>query len=1033
MEKIVKLNFNSGISNLPGITAQSTFKNMVNKTDGSGIYPYSLNIQKQDDLKFFSVENNATNEYDKSIIVSDKMINNSYSTDDYSLGISFYTVSSKFLDNTYTFKLDLSCNDSVGFNSFEQVSLDEKSIVFDEGIGFLNGLSPKVLKRLSRIPARVNYQGNDVLLFEYILVYSGSISYIASVDEGQSYIGIQEVSVGNTYNIADGTIFMDKSDEILPSAFFYITEDNKTLITIPDYNNNTSITIVLSDDTSYPSSFTNLTSIDISDSFNQTSITTIRYLSITGYDTDEEEYRVLIYQFDQNWNIINNNYIYYGQIEDSNNEKIEECKWNTLYRNRYGEPVGSFTSPTLLTFRTTNNIYCLIFTQLSTPETITIDSFLNCNMTNNPLSISIDNKCYQTWDISLPYPSYQVQNAGGGIFFSIISSLYPIFFIDSSNNIGHITLDLVNKSVHNETIDITPTETFNKISASLQPLGGGYFPIPIDGNWEINSFSISKFVVRLIAEQEDSQLFYKTFFIGMYDIQQQNPSLFDRISNITSDVILNAVNREWNGFDLRAVVEFSNYNVNYNVIARIGAAILKNDGYYSITYEINDNQNLPATLSLGELIFYGISNALMIDIIKYDDENFYILFQLIGSNIYDSVYILGQYNINTNVLSIGDSTIDIRLKSMFIASNYFVFVSADDNSIFYYKNISNLNLSELSDDSNINTGFFKTEEAEDIVEIISEKTIMYIIGTNAIEVWQNIGKEGFPYTKQSYLTGNYNLIPISKNNDIYYAKYSVKWYGNYYLFGINQKSSEISIIILQGGHVSSFLFNLSAYLQIINSYDLTSDQRFSFISCGVLKLQGEEFLIGFIFKIDDVTNKNYINHIIIINKSGEVFYISSEKSIELYYQLFSTRSNSGVLADISYDQSSRYITSVDGYYSDYLDTTSDESSSTYDYVLTSQLIRPNSESITVGKIILKYAYLTDDDSIIPQDASYMLEFSEDGRESQWTGYEQQFNNNKREIVAVINKTLTSCIIRLSSNIPIVILESFLTYEESGVK
>jgi hypothetical protein len=442
------------------------------------------------------------------------------------------------------------------------------------------------------------------------------------------------------------------------------------------------------------------------------------------------------------------------------------------------------------------------------------------------------------------------------------------------------------------------------------------------------------------------------------------------------------------------------------------------------SYSTNNLIGIDSTLYLNY-------NTLLSDFIKYSQNIYYGLLTLNGSGNSDSAATIFKYDSSNNSTEFGGIGGEVYVNKFWIASNYFILKNDVDKNSFYYLTLETLNLSLLVQTNNNSAGVFFTTEAGEIIDIIIDRSLFYILGNRAIEIWQNNGASGFPYRKQSYVTGKYHNFPLANNFNFFNESRYASINEGFVLAVLDNDESRFDLIFLKKGTISNFSFNVNSFLQAINKKINTT---VSDVFINTLKIYGEQYIGLNIITYNETESLYFNRHLIIINEKGRVFYSNVATTNNQYFEFLSSTSQNGILVDIVVDQDTKEINTLTGYVNNYyLEDSITVSSEIYPYVATSQLIRPSSETLTVKKLIIKIAHVFLDLNNIPDNSKYLIEFSSDGKNNNWEGIEENYNINKTQIIISPAKSLNSCLVRFSSNIPIIILDSYLIYEESGVK
>jgi len=526
----------------------------------------------------------------------------------------------------------------------------------------------------------------------------------------------------------------------------------------------------------------------------------------------------------------------------------------------------------------------------------------------------------------------------------------------------------------------------------------------------------------------DGQIYSVSNTAGTYDVVAgTNNSLFHYIGTRDGPTFsgnvaeLNDGNLLWNDiFGFRnSTAPPSSFKFTIGASASNGFIQLKNPE----DYPIDD------LIGIDQTIFLKFDIRIS-DFIKYSHNIYYGLLSLKGSGIADQTCLLFNYNSDNNSTYAGNIGSNISSDRFWIASNYFILNNNLTKNYFYYLTIDKLDLYGITDANNNNGGEFQTTEAGDIVDLIIERSIFYILGNRAIEVWQNNGATGFPYRKQPYLTGKFHNFPLLDINLPSEARYT-SLNDRFIAPVLDNDEARFEIVSMSKGSIIPFEFNHNGVIQAIN-YFLGGYIEDLYIN--TFKTAGEQYLYLSLIRYDDFNEVYYNVAALLVNQKGQIFYQEYDTTILNYYKFVSSTGDSAALVNLSVDENTRLLSNITATYKPYLPNTLFVTDSSFPYVCCSQLIRPLAEELGVNKLIIQYSFLTNDTDNIPPDSQYKIEFSiGDGIDNWETVTTANYNILKRQIVVNITKNYPALMVRINSNIPIIILNGILTYEEMGVK
>jgi len=426
----------------------------------------------------------------------------------------------------------------------------------------------------------------------------------------------------------------------------------------------------------------------------------------------------------------------------------------------------------------------------------------------------------------------------------------------------------------------------------------------------------------------------------------------------------------------------------------------------------------PSADQLGTILYLTYTFAFA-DLVKEDTYIYYGLLQLTGCGSADGAAAIFKLDYQNNLFEVGTIEGNVTTNKLWIADNFFILNNTQDTNSLYYKSLLNLDLAELTGSQEElvgeDAGIFNTTEAGDVVDVIIDRSMFYIVGTRAIEVWQNNGASGFPYRKQPYGTAKYHNFPQGLSSNVDNISRFTPFQGGYVIATLDNSQNKLDLLRIQDGASKPINYNKNGWLQIVNNYLSTS--IIDDIQITTFKFYSEDYLA--ITFIDD---NNIALGNAIINQKGNVFYITESEN---FYQYIQTVAQTGIIGIIG-------TTAITSRFYDYIHTTLPVDVS-FSYQVTSQLFRPMSSQVLINRIIIQYSYNYDNNTNILPTSQYEIAYSTDGRPGTFLTFERNFLNNERQIVVQINRQMPSFVLRLSTNIPIVILNAVMSYEEAGEK
>jgi len=428
----------------------------------------------------------------------------------------------------------------------------------------------------------------------------------------------------------------------------------------------------------------------------------------------------------------------------------------------------------------------------------------------------------------------------------------------------------------------------------------------------------------------------------------------------------------------------------------------------------------PPTADQIGTVYYLTYTLSFADIVKEDASIYYGLLQLIGCGAADTAAALFKLDYVNDIYEVGDLEGNVTTNKLWIADNFFILNNTIDTNSLYYKSLLNLDLAELTGTQEQlvgeDAGIFNTTEAGDVVDIIIDRSLFYILGTRAIEVWQNNGATGFPYRKQPYATAKYHNFPQALSVTVDNISRFTPYQAGYVIATIDNSQNKLDLLYIQNGSAKPFLYNKNGWLQIVNNYINTAIED---IHINTFKFYGEDY-ISLVFLDED----NEALGSALINGKGNVFFLSERAT---FYQYLQTVSETGILAIFTNSE-------ISAQYYDYIHTTLNTALA-FPYVMTSQLLRPMSTQVMVNKVVIQYNYAADVSGLIalPANSTYEVAYSVDGRSGTFLSFSRDFSLTERQIVVQINRQMPSFVLRFSSTLPIIIFNAFVIYDEAGIK
>ena len=407
------------------------------------------------------------------------------------------------------------------------------------------------------------------------------------------------------------------------------------------------------------------------------------------------------------------------------------------------------------------------------------------------------------------------------------------------------------------------------------------------------------------------------------------------------------------------------------------------------------------------------------DLIKEDVYIYYGLLEITGCGEADGGANLFKLDYDNEIYEVGKFEGNITTNKLWIADNFFILNNTQDLNSLYYKSLLNLDLSELTGDQQElvgeDAGIFNTTEAGDVVDIIIDRSMFYILGTRAIEVWQNNGASGFPYRKQPYVTAKYHNFPkgisSSTNQISRFTSYGL----GYVIVTLDNTENRIEIVAMKDGSAKPMPYNRHAWLQIVNTY--LGGNVIDDIQINNFELYEEDYIA-----ITFLDNSIIPLGTALINSKGDIFFINDGTT---FYQYIPTVGEGSTFVLFNEND-------ITARFYEYLPAVLPNPVG-FNYKATSQLLRPKSSQLGVNQLIIQYAYPYDNSNAIPVGSQYEVNISTDGRPGSQLVFQKDFLNDERQIVVQINRQMPSFVFTLKTNIPIIILGAYLIYNEGGLK
>ena len=412
------------------------------------------------------------------------------------------------------------------------------------------------------------------------------------------------------------------------------------------------------------------------------------------------------------------------------------------------------------------------------------------------------------------------------------------------------------------------------------------------------------------------------------------------------------------------------------------------------------------------------------DIIKADVNLYYYLINEVGSSDVDANSILLSYDYKTDTVSQGAPGYFLPTDKLWLVGNSFVLRNLETTSSFYYKNTDNLDLDETSNSDTAageDEGLINTTYAGNIVDLIYDRDMFYLIGSRGIEVWQNQGASGFPYRKQEYQSIPYHLSPLS-DEDVY--DFDVKYWDyykeGYLLVCLSNKDNQFDIVHIQDGSFSVFPLNKSSFYKILS--DETTPVTPVDYSIDIVNFWGKLYiLIGLMIEPSGAGGQSKL---IIIDENGNITTQPGSGAVDKL-EFFQATSTNGIVLNFNSSAELLEMRNFPQLPSSLTTLTAPN------ITMYSQLFQPTTGTANINRVMIQYELPIDNISNYPINTLSLL-FSDDQGRTFTEFYSQVVNTDKRQIIAHLNKTMNSCYIQLRFESALIIMNCVLYYEEAGV-
>lgn len=415
-----------------------------------------------------------------------------------------------------------------------------------------------------------------------------------------------------------------------------------------------------------------------------------------------------------------------------------------------------------------------------------------------------------------------------------------------------------------------------------------------------------------------------------------------------------------------------------------------------------------------EQITYNYESVVK-DITKSDVHIYYYLIQLRGSSDLDSSTVLLRYNYETEDLSYGEVGA-IPTDKLWVAGNAFILRNIEDKNTFFYKTTETLDLDDLSPVEG-SAGLVFTTFAGEIVDIIYDRDLFYILGTRGFEVWQNQGAANFPYRKVQYLSIPFHLFPLASESDY---PFPVRRWANYrdgyVTFVLANRSASMRFLYLNNGRYKILPID---EVKIQSALTFTNTEITDF-TIDVVNLWEKDYILLGVLSVDTLL------FYVVISPEGNVSRLSGELS-GVYTSLLHSTSSNGI--KLQYNNTNKIITTFTA--ENYPTSVSTQDNN---YVAISDVcFTDKSENVEQITLILRYLYISQEIDI-PDDAFYLIEKSYDeGRTYIPANPESKWNLEQRALIIRVASTAPSIVIKITSNYPVIINSAILTFTLSGRK
>jgi hypothetical protein len=416
---------------------------------------------------------------------------------------------------------------------------------------------------------------------------------------------------------------------------------------------------------------------------------------------------------------------------------------------------------------------------------------------------------------------------------------------------------------------------------------------------------------------------------------------------------------------------------------------------------------------------FRLYNQILRDVIKRTEDRFTYLVSLVGSSNTDSNTVLLEYDNVKDELFSGSIGLFVPMDRLWAVGDVYLMRNSESKNIFYYRTTTSLNLSTI--DTGNDFGELQTTFGGDVVDMLPYDDVFYIYGTTGIEVWQNVGAEGFPFRKQPYLSIPYHSPPSAGNNSYQFPiKYWDYYRDGFVAIAYSNQANELALLFLKGGHSQVLPVSWRKFYNILS---VLSDVPTTIVDygIGVQNLWGKEY-IG-ISLITDLTTGIAAQTIFLDDKLN-FFTIDDLLSTHQTFFLQASSTNGlnvffdSSLNEIRVDTAEAFPIAV-------------PTGNTYQ--MDSQVLESQGTILSIEKLLIELEFPIADASNYPPTASYTISVS--GNEGR-TFDVVRTGTLITSIHTIVEKNLgsyPSAIIRFETNQPIMMLgaQAFVVQKGAG--